>query len=76
MALIVRSRCIKPKTKAPCADCKDRQVGCHSHCSKYCDWINEYHQRKNAIRKHNNTIANAEQYEIIQKQKIMKRMGK
>ena len=69
MALIVRSRCIRPKNKAPCTDCKDRLVGCHSQCTKYRDWKKEYYQRKNAIRKHNDTIANIEEYEIIRRQK-------
>lgn len=24
-----------PQTTAPCKDCEDRQIGCHSICEKY-----------------------------------------
>lgn len=24
--------------KAPCQDCADRKVGCHSNCPKYTEW--------------------------------------
>ena len=72
MALIIRSRVIKPKTIAPCADCKDRKINCHSQCTKYTEWKNAYIERKNAIKKSMQRIADVETYEITQKQKNMK----
>ena len=69
MALIIRSKFIKPKNNCPCVGCKDRQAGCHSQCTKYIDWKSEYVQRRNAIKAYNQTIGRVEEYEIMQKQK-------
>ena len=37
------------KIKAPCKDCADRVVGCHSTCDKYKDWKEQDRQRKELI---------------------------
>lgn len=29
------------RTKPPCKDCTDRQVGCHGKCEKYIQWKTE-----------------------------------
>ena len=39
------------KPKAPCKDCKEREVGCHIRCEKYQQYVadNEtYHRELNA----------------------------
>lgn len=32
--------------KAPCKNCKERKVGCHSICSKYIEWKKEFEKLK------------------------------
>ena len=76
MALIIRSKFIRPKTKAPCTDCNDRQVGCHAKCPKYIGWRSESMQRKNAINDHARKIADVESYEVIQRQKVKRTKGR
>ena len=69
MALIIRSRYIKPN-KSPCIrDCPDRKIGCHSNCQKYIEWKNAYNQKKFAIKQYNQSVGRGEEYEIIQKLK-------
>ena len=39
---------MKPFSKnnsSPCKECKKRQVGCHSTCQDYIQWIDENHQK-------------------------------
>jgi hypothetical protein len=73
MALIVRSKYIKPN-KPPChKECKERQVGCQSKCEKYIEWKKAYNDRKIALKKHIRSVANIEEFEIIQRQKIKKK---
>jgi len=36
---------------APCKDCKDRAVGCHSACKKYLDFKKTADETKEKIRK-------------------------
>lgn len=36
---------------APCKDCSDRQVGCHSTCEKYIVFSKEKRQRNEIIKK-------------------------
>lgn len=77
MALIIRSRFIKPTTKSPCAnDCKDRKINCHSQCTKYIEWHRAYMERKKAIKDYNKKIADCEEYEIQQKLKNLKKKGR
>jgi hypothetical protein len=33
----------------PCKGCTDREIGCHSKCSKYIEWKAEWDRRKNMI---------------------------
>lgn len=33
----------------PCKGCTDREIGCHSKCSKYIEWKAEWDRRKNII---------------------------
>lgn len=35
----------------PCKECTDREIGCHSKCSKYADWKTEHEKIKNIINK-------------------------
>ena len=63
-------------TKAPCTDCKDRQIGCHAKCSKYNDWKIAYQQRKKAINDHARKVADVESYEVIQRHKVKKTKGR
>lgn len=37
--------------KAPCKDCPDRQVGCHSTCEKYITFAKEKRQQNETIKK-------------------------
>lgn len=48
--------CIKPLTTpapyvCPCINCKRRAVGCHSNCTDYISWSNDYAEKKMKIRK-------------------------
>ena len=36
---------------APCKDCKERIVGCHSVCLKYINWDYEHQLERQRIRK-------------------------
>ena len=36
---------------APCRDCENRHVGCHSDCEKYKEFVIANEERKEAIRK-------------------------
>lgn len=36
---------------APCKDCKDKRVGCHSTCPKYIEYTKLNEQRKQAYQK-------------------------
>ena len=76
MAIVIRNKFVKPKTKAPCVDCNERQVGCHAKCPKYIDWRSEYQQRKKAINEHSRKIADVESYEVSQKHKVKKTKGR
>lgn len=31
---------------SPCKNCKERQVGCHSHCEKYKQWSKAHLEEK------------------------------
>lgn len=42
---------------APCKDCTDRVLGCHSHCKKYLSYTEENERRKEAHRKECNEYA-------------------
>lgn len=33
----------------PCKGCTNREIGCHSKCSKYIEWKAEWDKRKNEI---------------------------
>ena len=33
----------------PCKGCTDREIGCHSKCSKYIEWKAEWDRRKSMI---------------------------
>lgn len=34
------------KEIAPCKDCNDRSVGCHSSCERYKKWAQDYDEQK------------------------------
>ena len=69
MALIIRSARVRP-IKPPCGkECEGRKVGCHSDCQKFTDWKKKVNERKAAIRKYNQSIADVEEYEIKERQK-------
>ena len=34
----------------PCKDCTDRQIGCHSTCNKYTDYVEQNEKRKAQLR--------------------------
>lgn len=36
---------------APCKDCPDRQVGCHSTCEKYITFAKEKREQNESIKK-------------------------
>lgn len=38
-------------TKAPCKDCPQRKVGCHSACEKYQGWLKIHDQELEVIQK-------------------------
>lgn len=40
-----------PRQTAPCKDCKDRNVGCHSTCQKYIEFQRINEQEREAIRR-------------------------
>ena len=40
--------------KAPCKNCTDRHLHCHSKCEKYLKFLAENEKRKQAIRLENN----------------------
>ena len=63
-------------SKAPCTDCKDRQIGCHAKCSKYIDWKSEYNHRKMAINDYSRKIADVESYQVSQQQKFKRTKGR
>lgn len=50
---------------APCKDCPDREVGCHSKCSRYLNWKeqNEATKRAKALERE----ANSYMYENIKR---------
>ena len=50
--------------KSPCKDCKDRFVGCHSHCEKYKKFRSEWQNENEKIRENKNTLMFKEQYII------------
>lgn len=77
MALIIRSKFIRPDNNPPChKECKERQINCHSKCAKYIEWKRQYADRKYALKKYNNGIAEIEEFEIIQRQKMKARRRK
>lgn len=39
------------KACAPCKDCSDRVLGCHSGCSRYQDWHKAYREEGDIIRR-------------------------
>lgn len=32
--------------RAPCKDCKDRELGCHSKCEAYIEWAKEHEEAR------------------------------
>ena len=38
------------KEKAPCKDCQDRRLGCHSECKDYKQWKAEHERRREIIK--------------------------
>lgn len=41
------------KDKAPCKDCEDRYVGCHSDCDKYSEYVRYKEKLKQKEREEN-----------------------
>ena len=56
------------KTIAPCKDCPERQVGCHSKCRKYADWSEQ--MKKNRIEITNTYRADREVEDYTVKEKL------
>lgn len=61
---------------APCKDCGDRVIGCHSTCDKYRQFVNdrkEYVQKVNACRRKDREYIEARQASIY---KSLRNAGK
>ena len=41
---------LKYRTKSPCLNCIDREVGCHSRCERYSRFRNEIDDEKKVVR--------------------------
>ena len=65
--------CIYKKTMGPCKDCPDRYVGCHSKCDKYIKWKEQEQLRKLATSELYKTQREAEDYEVRERLKNIKR---
>ena len=50
------------KNPSPCKDCTARHSGCHSECSLYSSWKDDYSDKKRSVFK-NYAVANACTYE-------------
>jgi hypothetical protein len=43
-------------SKAPCKDCKERELGCHAKCEKYIDFKQEREQENKVEREYKEKI--------------------
>ena len=58
-----RIKCsLRKKKPSPCKDCTERHLGCHSECSLYSSWKDDYFDKKRSVFK-NYAVANACTYE-------------
>lgn len=55
--------------RAPCKDCADRKVGCHSVCSRYLAWREEHEAEKRERKRYQD----ANSYVITSIQKTRKK---
>lgn len=53
------------KNVAPCKDCADRHVGCHSKCSKYVEWKKEIEAKQHELYKKADTTIQADRQALI-----------
>ncbi|MBO5389409.1 MAG: hypothetical protein J6A59_15000 [Lachnospiraceae bacterium] len=60
---------------APCKDCGDREVGCHSTCKKYIDFKKENEKQKELINKEKQKVQNHMGF-VIQQIRSTKRAHK
>ena len=61
--------------KPPCKNCAERQLGCHSDCSKYRaykDWQKEHNDR---IRKEKEVVNSFMAFRAESKEKMMRAKG-
>jgi hypothetical protein len=61
--------------KAPCKDCGDRNVGCHSVCEKYKEFAKENERVRNERYKHRQSMLNDYEY-LVRRKKQMTRSGR
>ena len=72
MTLTIRERYI-PRKQPPCTrECSDRSVGCHSKCQRFIERKREDVKKRREIKECNRKIKDAEEYEILQRQKCIK----
>ena len=41
--------------KQPCKDCVDREIGCHSTCKAYTEWVKAHNTERELVNKKRNT---------------------
>lgn len=56
--------------QAPCKDCTDRQLGCHSVCEKYKEYAKQNEERRKLREKYN--LENNLYWDTIRKGRRMK----
>lgn len=56
----------------PCKDCVERQMRCHSSCTKYKEWRKEYDEQKSQINEVKNFETAVYQYNVQRKRRIYK----
>lgn len=61
---------------APCKDCTERKVGCHSECEKYGAYKKGIIETSSKIKKQHDDERMVENYTINEKYKTLKRQGR
>ena len=62
---VVAIHCNGNNTQAPCLNCKERKVGCHSTCEKYINYHNErveWNKKRYEANKKKQEVLNAPHY--------------
>ena len=66
---------ISRRVNAPCYGCKSRILGCHAQCEAYREYKAQIQQRKRAMREAYIPERDADEYDITQRIKTIKRRG-